>query len=183
VTSRWSRRGVSRGAAVGALCVAAIVGLGYVGARKWAISARRHAEQRAGGVPSGSLQVPSGVPPKAKLPTVLRPPNAAEQAVIAPLAVGSTLDGWRVNTIQATDSGHLSILVSEIDQSKGGLELQIFLASPVGPPAPATAGRYAIYYRGGRYDPAVAKVLAALAEVVGKNDVPPPPSMTPYVSD
>jgi hypothetical protein len=169
-----------------ALAAIVVVFAGVALSRTWAAYSRRERDDRNAGLipPRKSDGSPMAPPPgTAKAPPVLRPPNAAELAVIAPVTVGSTLEGFRINAIQGTDAGHLSLLVSNAEQPTAAFQLQVFLTGTQGPPPPGVGGRYAIYYKGDRYDPSVGKVIAALAQIVGKNDAPPPPGMTAYKTD
>ncbi|MRG90758.1 hypothetical protein [Polyangium spumosum] len=109
-----------------------------------------------------------------------RPAGPAELALVAPLAPGSSLDGFTVREILAVRDGVLT-LVCEKDRSV--VRLSIALAADDGPTPPAVAGKYAIFYSARRGDPAEAERLAkALAALLEKHpDVPAPPGMTSFV--
>ncbi|TKC99120.1 hypothetical protein [Polyangium fumosum] len=109
-----------------------------------------------------------------------RPAGPAELALVAPLAPGSTLDGFAVREIRAVQDGVL-MLVCEKDRAV--VRLSVALAVDDGPTPPAFAGRYAVFYSARGSDPADGERLAkALAAILEKHpDVPVPPGMTSFV--
>jgi hypothetical protein len=167
-----------------ALCVVTVMGVALF--RRWAAGERRRNDARTAGLipPGKSDGSPLAPPPgSAKPPVLTRPLDAAESAVITPLAIGSTIEGFRINNLQSADAGHLSLLLSSVAQPTSAFELQIYLAGSEGPPAPAVAGRYAIYYKGSAESTELTKAIAAVAQIIGKNDAPAPPGMTTYKTD
>lgn len=103
------------------------------------------------------------------------PADAAELAVVAPLAAGADLGGWTVDGIEGVHDGAIAVVLRRDEQQ---FRLQVALDSPGGPLAPAHVGRYAIYYTGG-IDGAEAQTLAtALQAVIATHpDVEPPPGL------
>jgi hypothetical protein len=106
-----------------------------------------------------------------------RPAGPAELALLAPLATGATLGGYRVSEIDAVRGGVITAAVARDDSR---IELLVALAGPRGPPPPAVAGRYAIFYvTRGSSEADASRLAAALAAVIEKNvAAPTPPGMT-----
>jgi hypothetical protein len=100
-------------------------------------------------------------------------------AVIAPLARGSSLGGWEVLRVEGTDRGALRVVCVK---ERAVVRLYIALATDGGPAAPATAGRFAIFYSLRDATPEEGERLATeLAAVIKKNgDVPPPAGLTAF---
>jgi hypothetical protein len=182
MTAGWSWGGAARSLVIACIAVGSGAGLGYRIAHE-----RPPEDGRAIPHRSATSPAPTAPPP---LPAAAgsgsapsggsRPPTPAELAIVAPLSAGSHLDGWTVTSIHGTHAGRLAILLAEDAQPSFVLEVQLHLASPSAPTAPETAGPYALYYRGSRFDPAVARALAAVAAIARKNAVPPPPGLTAY---
>jgi hypothetical protein len=103
-------------------------------------------------------------------------PTEPELALLSPLRPGGLLAGWRVIEIQGIESGVLGVVVSKDD---GLVQLIVGLASEDGPAAPASAGRFDVYYSARRTLPDEARSLAnALADVLRNNQsVPTPPGL------
>jgi len=124
-------------------------------------------------------------PTEAEKPAAPRPrrappaPTAADLALLSPLKPGETLAGWQVTEIQGIESGVLGVVVS---RNQSSVRLIVALASDEGPAAPASAGRFAVYYSARRTLPDDARSLAgALADVLSKNQgVPVPSGLGPF---
>jgi hypothetical protein len=109
-----------------------------------------------------------------------RPPaGSAELAVVAPLAPGARLAGYDVVRVEAAERGAMRVVCAK---GRALVRLEIALRADAGPEPAATAGPYAIFW--GAHDAPLdeAEALArALADVVKKNAVaPPPPSLGPW---
>lgn len=122
----------------------------------------------------------SGSTPSNPAPTPARAAGQDELALVAPLVVGSSLEGYEVTEIQAIHRGALNVLCRK---ERSTVRLWISLASEKGPEPAAKADKYAVFYAASRMDPAEAERLSkALAEIVGKHaDVPVPKGMTEFV--
>ncbi|MDI1431122.1 hypothetical protein [Polyangium sorediatum] len=109
-----------------------------------------------------------------------RPAGPAELALVAPLAPGSTLDGFAVREIRAVQDGVLTLVC---EKDRAAVRLSVALAVDDGPTPPAFAGKYAVFYSARGSDPADGERLAkALAAILEKHpDVPVPPGMTSFV--
>ena len=113
--SRWSLGLVVRAGVV------ALIAVGVGGALGYAVS-----HQRSPSSPS----------------RVVRPQPAgdAERALLAPLAVGSTVAGFEVRAIEAVRDGALTLTCAH---GEATLQIQIRLRSAE---APAVAGRYGVFF-------------------------------------
>lgn len=151
--SRWSWRGASRAASVAATCLLSGAAIGY------AIT-----HERAPFVAS---------PPRRS------PGDEAVHALVAPLREGSALEGYAVERIDAVHDGVFSVLCTRGD---GSVRLDVALGSPGAPPAPAAAGRYAVYYAVHDATAADGERLArALASVlVGNASIAAPQGLSPF---
>src|SRR5262249_7626450 len=89
--------------------------------------------------------------------------------------------GWTVREIRALQDGTFRVVCAE-DGGHGRVGLEIALREDDGPPPPAMAGRFAIFYAARRAPPDVAEQLAtALAKVIEKNKgAAPPPGLTAF---
>lgn len=103
-----------------------------------------------------------------------------ELALVAPLVVGGSLDGFEVFEIQAVRNGVLNVMCRK---DRTTVRLWIALDSDKGPEPPAVAGQYAVFYsvpRGGDAD--VERLAKELAQMVEKHaDLPAPKGMTAFV--
>jgi hypothetical protein len=108
-----------------------------------------------------------------------RPANAAELALVAPLAPGSRLADYEVVRIEGVERGALRVVCAK---EQAVVRLDVALAADDGPPPPATAGRYAIFWNAHDAPLDEAERLAkALAEVVKKNaGAPVPEGLGPF---
>lgn len=99
---------------------------------------------------------------------------------MAPLVVGSELEGFSVRAIDSIEDG---ILVIALEKDHARVRLWIALAADGGPEPPASAGKYAIFYALRGAEPSDGERLArALAAILEKHaDVPVPPGMTKFV--
>jgi hypothetical protein len=125
----------------------------------------------------GSAATPPAAPPPHRAAT------AEETRFLAPLEIGSAINGWHINGIDATESGHVMIQTTEDKDPKSTLEIEICRGTPDAPHAPVSAGPYALYYRGDRWDPSVSGALIAAAAAIEKNNLPPPSTLKPFVRD
>ncbi len=124
--------------------------------------------------PSGSSKPASSAAP------TNQPAGPEELALVAPLVVGGSLDGFEVTEIQAIHKGVLNVAVRK---ERVTVRLWIAVDSEKAPKPPAVAGKYAVFYSVRSGDPAEAERLAkALAQIVEKHaDIPPPKGMTEFV--
>lgn len=116
--------------------------------------------------------------PSAKRPRA-EPAGPAELALVAPLELGSDLDGWEVSYIGAVTEGRLPLAVAHEGRKLG---LEVVLSSDDGPEPAAATRRFHVYYRSrGAIPEDGAKLALALARVLAKNGaVDAPPGMTVY---
>lgn len=149
----WSRALVGRSAFVATVCLAVGGVVGYALAHEPA--------------PPGSSS--HAAPAASDGPEAAGP---AELALLAPLRVGDSLDGCVVARIDAVHDGRLVVHCS---LGAAPVQLYVTRASPDAPPAPATSGRYAVYYSasgpasadGARLASSLARVLDAHASEPG----------------
>lgn len=151
--SRWSWRGARRAASVAATCLLSGAAIGYAITHERAPSVESPPRQSAG--------------------------DEEVQTVVAPLREGSALEGYAVERIDAVHDGVFSVLCTHGD---GSVRLDVALGSPGAPPAPAAAGRYAVYYAVHDAAPADGERLArALASVLVENaSIAPPRGLSPF---
>ncbi len=150
----WTLAGLARAAAVASVALGVGAGLGYLIA---------HERAPAGDGPGES-----------------RPAGAAELAVVAPLGPGAALADFAVVEIQAvSDAGTLGVVCERGDTR---VRLEVALPAKAGPPPPARAGHYAIYYSTGAATSKDGERLAlALAAILERNAAAPvPPGMKPF---
>lgn len=152
--SRWSLATLVRAVVVASIAVGIGAGLGY-------LVAHQPAPKLA---PAGAAQP--------------HPAGPAELAVVAPLRPGDALADFEVTAILAVDAA--GALRVACEQGEAGLTLEVTLATDTGPPPPARAGRYAIFYalRVGATHEQGQRLAAALAAVLAANaETPIPPGM------
>jgi hypothetical protein len=154
----WSWSLVRRVAVASVVCLAAGGAVGY------AVSHER-------GPSSSSSSSPGPVPRSQAGP--------AEQALVDPLRVGSSLEDYSVESIEAVHAGTMGVVVTRSGET---VRLEIALADPVSPPPPGPAGRCAVYVDVHGPPPADGERLAqALARIVSSHpSVPPPPGLAPF---
>lgn len=116
-------------------------------------------------------------PPGPKAP----PAGPQELAIFAPIVVGSTSKGWKIEEISAVHEGSIHVRFVE---EKGRGVVDLFIASPSedGAVPPVTTEHYAIFYSARRALPEDGDRLAkVLAHAIEKNPTTPvPPGLTPY---
>jgi hypothetical protein len=123
------------------------------------------------GAPSGSAPPPAPPPPA----------GPTELAIFAPIAVGSTSKGWKIEAISAVHEGVITVRFVE-EKGRGVVDLFVAASSDEGPTPPATTGPYAIFYSARRALPEDGDRLAGvLARAIEKNkSAPVPAGLTPY---
>jgi hypothetical protein len=121
--------------------------------------------------------------PSASASAAAAPPPAgpAELAIVAPIIVGSTSKGWKVEAISAVHEGTIDVKFVE-EKGRGVIDLFVATSSEDGAVPPATAGRYAVYFSARRALPEDADRLArVLAKAIEKNQgAPVPPGLGPF---
>ncbi|MEP7123743.1 MAG: hypothetical protein ABJE95_22635 [Byssovorax sp.] len=124
------------------------------------------------GAPSAGTPPPAAPPP---------PAGAAELAIFAPIVVGSTSKGWKIEAISAVHGGAITVRFVE-EKGRGVVDLFVTATSDEGPTPPATTGPYAIFYSARRALPEDGDRLAGvLSRAIEKNkSTPVPPGLTPY---
>lgn len=108
------------------------------------------------------------------------PASSAELAIVAPVAVGSKLEGWTVAAIHGVDHGTLEIVC---EKGSARVALSVALAAAGGPEPPASTERYAVFYslRGATGEDGE-RLAKALARVLDANRAAPAPSgLEPFV--
>jgi|GEM_PF-2757235 len=102
------------------------------------------------------------------------PAGPAELALIAPLAVGSTVDGYELRTVDAVHDG---VEVLTFARGASIVRIEIALDSPE---APATAGRYAVFYSlaDGSVPEADGQMLAKTVAAALQREAPTPAGLT-----
>ena len=144
------------------------------------LAVRRIGGHAPGPSPSAALiGAPSAdAPPR---PEKAPPAGPAELAIFAPIVVGSTSKGWKIQEISAVHEGAITVRFVE---EKGRGVVDLFVASPSedGATPPVTTDHYAIFYSARRALPEDADHLAkVLARAIEKNPtVPVPPGLKPY---
>jgi hypothetical protein len=120
----------------------------------------------------------SGTPPPAP---PAPPAGPTELAILAPIAVGSTSKGWKIESISAVHEGAIEVRFVE-EKGRGIVDLYIASNTDDGVTPPATAGPYAIFYSARRALPEDGDRLAnVLARAIAKNPTAPvPPGLAPY---
>ena len=123
------------------------------------------------GAPSGSAPPPAPPPPAGPI----------ELAIFAPIVVGSTSKGWKIEAISAVHEGAITVRFIE-EKGRGVVDLFIAASTDEGPTPPATTGPYAIFYSARRALPEDGGRLAGvLARAIEKNkSAPVPPGLAPY---
>jgi hypothetical protein len=105
------------------------------------------------------------------------PISDAEAALIAPLKAGAALEDYQVREVHGVTHGYERLVCT---RGAGVVQLDVALAGDTR--APATAGRYAIFYSLKDAPDAdgqkLAKALAAIVLTHAEN--PPPPGMTVF---
>ena len=151
--SRWTRRGLVRAASIAGVALGAGAALGY------AVSHERLP------APPGASSAPSAMRAQA---------SAEELAILAPLKEGSTLGGFEVAEIDPVGGDGVLRIVCAKQGAR--VRLDVSLAVDGGPPPPAVAGRYAIFYALEKAVPADGERLAlALAAILQTNATAPTP--------
>jgi hypothetical protein len=164
--SRWSLGLVVRAAGVAGICLSTGATLGYVAAHE-KIPVRPRAQAR-GAIPEAPASRPTEEPVAA---------GSAELALLAPLQAGSTLEDFTVDRIDAVSDGSIRVVCT---RGAASIQLYVALASGDAPPAPATAGHYAVYY-GPSDSPDGARLSAVLARVIASNpSAAVPPGLSPF---
>lgn len=117
--------------------------------------------------------------PEAAASARVAPPGAEELSLIAPLTRGADLGGFTIRDVRGVERGSMLLVCAK---GSAVVRLEVALATDDGPAAPATAGRYAIFYSLRGAAPEDGERLAKkLAEVIkGHPDVAPPKGMTPF---
>jgi hypothetical protein len=126
----------------------------------------------------GSIGAPSA---RASASAARLPAGPAELAILAPIVVGSTSKGWKIEAIHAVREGTITVRFVE-EKGDGVLDLLVALSSEDGVVPPAIAGRYAVYYEARRVVPEEAERLAkVLARTLEKNQsAPVPPGLAVF---
>lgn len=158
----WTARGLSSAATIACVALTAGAVLGYL------VSHERPPQQAA---------EPDHAPSSTPVMAASRA-SAADLAVLAPLREGGSLHGFDIAAIDDKD-GIVQMLCRRGPET---VRLDVTLAADAGPPPPAMAGPYAVFYELEGPSQAEGEQLAlALAAVLQKNSaVPPPPSLTPF---
>jgi hypothetical protein len=159
---QWSWPLARRSAWVAALCLLVGGGLGYT-------TTHQPAPKRPGN---------RDEPRQPEEPPAAGP---AELALLAPLEAGRSLDDCAISRIEAVCDGKIAVVCAV---GSATIELDVWLASPTAPPAPATSGPYAVYYSAEPSASASASRLAlSLARVLGTHaSQPRPDGLTPFRS-
>lgn len=137
-----------------ALALGAVAAIGAIFALVTSTGTERSPEPRD----APSAPAPRSAGPPAKAP----PAGSAELALLAPVAPGSSFEGWTVRSVSKVHEGSIRI---ELDRGSERATLTVHAAKG-GPPPPATAGPYAVYYsaksatEGDRLARALAAVLS-----------------------
>jgi hypothetical protein len=140
-----------------------------------------YGRSRLGGGPA-PVQSAMGTPTSSNPPPrVLPPAGPVELALLAPLTVGETVEGWKLKELSAVDEGAIH-LVFGAEKGRSRIEIVIALADDQGPAPPIVVGRYALFYSVKRVMQSEGDALArAVAKRLEKNkDLPPPPGLSPY---
>ena len=118
---------------------------------------------------------PVGARAIASAPVAPPPAGPVELAIVAPIVVGSTSKGWKVEAISAVHEG--AIVVSFVEEKgQGAVDLFVTESAEDEVAPPATAGRYAVFYEARRAVPEEGERLAkVLARVLEKNQSAPAP--------
>jgi hypothetical protein len=113
-------------------------------------------------------------------PPARRPAGPAELALVAPLVPGARLEDFEVREVRAVEAGVLTLVCAK---DRATVRLSVALAEAEGPPPPALAGRYAVFYSLRNAEPEDGDRLArALARILDAHaDVPTPPGLGPFV--
>jgi hypothetical protein len=139
----------------------------------------------------GALIALSGLVPKscgrdessvAIQPRRMPPPPAgsAELAVLAPIAPGSSFEGWKVAHISAVHHGAIRI---DLERTGERAALTIYASKAGPPPPPATVGPYAVYYSAKQASEGD-KLARALAKVLERHrDAPVPVGLGAFRED
>jgi hypothetical protein len=124
------------------------------------------------GAPSADTPPPGPKPP---------PAGPQELAIFAPIVVGSTSKGWKIEEISAVHEGSIQVRFVE-EKGRGVVDLIIAAPSEDGALPPVTTEHYAIFYSARRALPEDGDRLAKLlARAIEKNPTAPvPPGLTPY---
>ena len=157
---QWGKGLLARAALAATVCLAVGGGVGYALTHEKAPS--RNSDHEGESSPQG--------PPAA---------GPAELALLAPLHVGDMVDGCAIARIDAVHDGRLALHCTLGDAP---IELDVTLASPDSPPAPATSGPYAVYYSAGKATAAdAARLAGSLARTLDANaSQPRPPGLAPF---
>lgn len=109
------------------------------------------------------------------------PAGPVELAILAPIVVGSTSKGWKVQAISAVHEGAIVVSFAE-EKGKGVVDLLVVTSAEDEVAPPATAGRYAVFYSTCLALPEDGDRLArVLAKAIEKNqDAPVPPGLRPF---
>ncbi len=124
---------------------------------------------------------PVGARAIASAPVAPPPAGPVELAIVAPIVVGSTSKGWKVEAISAVHEG--AIVVSFVEEKgQGAVDLFVTESAEDEVAPPATAGRYAVFYSVRLALPEDGDRLAkVLARAIEKNQAAPtPPGLKPY---
>jgi hypothetical protein len=134
-----------------------------------------YARREVPGAPTTTRAEGSGALP----PSPPKPAGPAELALIAPLAKGSDLGGFEVQEIAGVDEGTMRVVCAK---EKAVVRLYVALADEDGAPAPATAGKFAVFYAAHGATPEDAERLSKkLASMIGSNTgAAVPAGMTTY---
>ena len=137
-----------------------------------------------GPAPAASVAL-IGAPSADQPPQAPPPPPAGpvELSIFAPIVVGSTSKGWKIEAISAVHEGHIAVRFVE-EKGRGVVDLFVAANTDDGAMPPATAGPYAIYYSARRALPEEGDRLAnVVARAIAKNAAAPvPPGLAPYVA-
>jgi hypothetical protein len=156
--SQWTRRGLGRAAVIAAVAVGTGAGLGYLVA---------HEPKPKEAASHASSQAAPVAPPE-------------ERAMVEPLTVGAKLEDFDV--VEIRPIGDDGLLRMACRKGNATVRLQVGLVAEDGPPPPAVAGPYAIYYGG---ESAVGdegeRLALALAKVIGARNASPPSKLKAFV--
>jgi hypothetical protein len=107
-----------------------------------------------------------------------RPANAAELALLAPVAPGQKLSDFDVREVRG-DRGLIDVVC---EKGAARVVLSVALFAKDGPTPPASTSRYAVFYSVRGATPEEAERLAsALAAVLDKSTAPVPAGLGPFV--
>jgi len=134
-----------------------------------------HLVRQSGKDPAPSSAPIGGPTARASATAAPLPAGPIELLILAPIVVGSTSKGWKVEAIHAVRGGTITVSFAE-EKGSGVINLLVALSSDDGVMPPATAGRYAVFYEARGAVPEEGERLAGvLARTLEKNQSAPVP--------